>query len=159
MQICFTSYSGIGSYFCTPYTCLVFQMAPDNVPPHNRHLMGHSEFRHGSIKKIASQERLITFIFVNMIQHPRILKNKIYHLSKRVPPPFSNQDTSLVLGNVLVYFFEKKPFSRCNSRINLVFVLEYTFLELCSNAEQISQVQKIQKKLCTPLCCRSSQPL
>ena len=149
MQICFTSYSGIRSHFCTPYTCLVLQMAPDNMPPHDRHLMGHSEFLHGSIRKTAGQERqrLITFIFVDMIQYPYILKNSIYHLSKQGSPPFFDKDTSLVLGNFLVYSFKKTLCSRCNSRINLGFVLEYTFLQLCLNAKQISQVQRIQKKL------------
>ena len=128
MQICFTSYSGIRRYSCTSYTCLAFQMAPNNVPPHNRRLMGHSELLHGSIMQ--EKQRLITFIFVNVIEHPRILNNNIYRLSKRGPPPFFNQDTSLVLGNVLVYSFEeKKPCSRCNSRINLVFFLEYYFLK------------------------------
>ena len=35
--------------FCTPYTCLVFQMVPGNVLfHHNRHLMGYFEFWHGS---------------------------------------------------------------------------------------------------------------
>ena len=33
---------------------------------------------------------------------------------------------------------KKKTCSGCNSGINLVAVLEYTFLQLSSNAEQIS---------------------
>ena len=49
--------------------------------------------------------------------------------------------------------------SGCNSGINLVVVLECTFFQLCSNTEQISWVDKIQKKLCKPPCCRSNQPL
>ena len=40
---------------------------------------------------------------------------------------------------------------------NLFVVLEYTFFELHSSAEQISQVQKSQKKLCKPRC-RCNQP-
>ena len=56
----------------------------------------------------------IDFIFVNMIQHPCILKNNILHrniehLSKREPPPFFHSDTNLVLGNALVHPFEKNP--------------------------------------------------
>ena len=42
-----------------------------------------------------------------MIQRPRILKNKIDHLSKRGPPPFFHLDTNHVLGNVLVHSVEK----------------------------------------------------
>ena len=33
---------------------------------------------------------------------------------------------------------EKKPCSSCDSGIDLVVVLEYTFLQIYSNAEQIS---------------------
>ena len=59
--------------------------------------------------KITSQkrQRLIAFIFVNMIEHPGILKNDIDHLSKRGPPPFCHSDTNLVLGNVLDNSVEK----------------------------------------------------
>ena len=36
-------------FFCTPYTCLIFQMAPGIIScHHNRHLMRHFEFLHGS---------------------------------------------------------------------------------------------------------------
>ena len=139
MQICFTSYSGIRRYSCTSYTCLAFQMAPNNVPPHNRRLMGHSELLHGSIMQ--EKQRLITFIFVNMIEHPRILNNNIYRLSKRGPPPFFNQDTSLVLGNVLVYSFEKKN----HVLVVTVELIWFFFLNIISS------------KLYTPLCYCSNQ--
>ena len=139
MQICFTSYSGIRRYSCTSYTCLAFQMAPDNVPPHNRRLMGHSELLHGSIMQ--EKQRLITFIFVNMIEHPHILNNNIYRLSKRGPPPFFNQDTSLVLGNVLVYSFEKKN----HVLVVTVELIWFFFLNIISS------------KLYTPLCYCSNQ--
>ena len=139
MQICFTSYSGIRRYSCTSYTCLAFQMAPNNVPPHNRRLMGHSELLHGSIMQ--EKQRLITFIFVNMTEHPRILNNNIYRLSKRGPPPFFNQDTSLVLGNVLVYSFEKKN----HVLVVTVELIWFFFLNIISS------------KLYTPLCYCSNQ--
>ena len=42
-----------------------------------------------------------------------------------------------------VLFCRRIPRSDCNSGINLVVVLEYTFLELCLNAEQISLIEKI----------------
>ena len=139
MQICFTSYSGIRRYSCTSYTCLAFQMAPNNVPPHNRRLMGHSELLHGSIMQ--EKQRLITFIFVNMTEHPRILNNNIYRLSKRGPPPFFNQDTSLVLGSVLVYSFEKKN----HVLVVTVELIWFFFLNIISS------------KLYTPLCYCSNQ--
>ena len=37
-----------GSSFSTPYTCLIFRIAPINVLyNHNRNLMGHFKFLHG----------------------------------------------------------------------------------------------------------------
>ena len=56
-------------------------------------------------------------------------------------------------------FCWQNPCCGSNSEIDLVVVLEYTLFQLCSNTEQISQVHKIQKKLCKPPCCRSNQPL
>ena len=41
-----------------------------------------------------------------MIQHPRILKNNIDHLSKQGPPAFFHLDTSSVLSDVLVHSVE-----------------------------------------------------
>ena len=99
--------------------------------------------------KIASQERyrLIAFIFVNMIQHPGILKNNINHLSKRGPPPFFHSDTNLVRGNVLVHSVEKK------TRVLVVTgeliwllilnILSFNYIQTTNK----SQFQKIQKKL------------
>ena len=49
----------------------------------------------------------MALIVVNMIKHPRILENNIYHLRKRGPPPFFDSHTSLVLGNVLVHSAKK----------------------------------------------------
>ena len=54
-------------------------------------------------------------------------------------------------------FCWQNPCYGCNSGIDLVVVLEYTFFQLCSNTEYISQVHKIQKKLCKPPCSRSNQ--
>ena len=122
---------------------------------HNKRLMGYFEFLHGSgiiclplifqknsIDKISSKsqskQRLVTFILVNIIQQPRTLKNNIYHSSKRVPPPFFHSDTNPVFGLVLSHSFRQNPCSGCNSGIDLVVAFEYTFFQLCYNAEQIS---------------------
>ena len=85
--------------------------------------------------KSQKRQRLIAFILVNTIQYPRTLQNNIYHSNKRVPPPFFHSDTNPVFGHVLIHSFEC---SGCNSGINLVVTLEYTFFQLCSNSEQIS---------------------
>ena len=67
-----------------------------------------------------------------LIQHSRILKNKVNHSSKQGPPPFFHSDTNPVLGNVLVHSVKKKTYSGCNSAISLVLVLEYTLFQLFS---------------------------
>ena len=48
------------------------------------------------------RQRLTTFIFVNTIQNPHILRNNIDHSSKRGQPPFFHSDTSLALSHILV---------------------------------------------------------
>ena len=94
-----------------------------------------------------------------MIQYPHTLKNKVYYLKKR-----GHGDTTIFLLGYQSYtcplsgpFYWQSPCSGCNSRIDLVVVLEYTFFELCSNTKQISYVHKIQKERCKPPCCSSNQ--
>ena len=53
------------------------------------------------------RQRLIAFIFVNTIQYPRTLRNKIYHSSKQGPPPFFPLDTNPVTAYTLVHFVDK----------------------------------------------------
>ena len=74
-------------------------------------------------------QRPMAFILVNKIQYPQTLKNNIYHSNKRVPPLFF-----LIGYQSCVWPWP----SGCNSGIDLVFTLEYTFFRLCSNVEQIS---------------------
>ena len=132
-----------------PHTCLVFQMAHGKVAYHyNRHLMRHFEFLHGSrmiwlplnfSEKLHWQhlfEKLVEAEdhrchFFNRIQHPHILKNYI----KQTGP--TTIDTNPVLGHILVHALTN-PSCSCNSGINGVVVLEYTFFQICSNAEQVS---------------------
>ena len=104
--------------------------------------------------KIEKRQRLIAFTLVNAIRYPHTLKNNIYHSIKRGPPPFSHMDTNPVLGHVLVHSVDK---THVLDVIVEFVVLEYIFFQLCSNSEQISQVHKIQKKLCKQPCCLSNQ--
>ena len=53
------------------------------------------------------RERLIAFIFVNTIQHLRILKNRIDHSSEPGPPSFFHPHTKTVLGRILIHFVNK----------------------------------------------------
>ena len=88
--------------------------------------------------KSQKRQRLIAFILVDTIQYPCTLQNNIYHSNKRIPPTFFNSDTNPVCGHLLIHSFGKNPCSGCNSGTDLVVALEYTFFQLCSNAEQIS---------------------
>ena len=135
------------------YACV--QTASNNVLCHHcKHLMGYFEFLYGSdmifllliipeklhrqylVKKPEEAETDVLFL-VNTIQYPRTLKNNIHYSNKPVPPPFFYSDTNPVFGHVRSNpFVWQKPCSGCNSGIYLVFALEYTFLQLCSNVGQ-----------------------
>ena len=142
-------HSAIGSYFFTPYRCLVFQMAPGNVPPHNRHPMGHSDFFFffEYFGKITSQkrQRLIAFIFINIKQHPGILKNNIDHLSKRGPPPFFHSDTNLVLGNVLVHSVEKTHVLVLTGELIWLLFLNILFLNYVQRPNKSHRFRKFRR--------------
>ena len=141
-------------------------MAPGNVLCHNSHLMGHFKFLHGSTmtypplnisEKLHQQHlfeklretTLIAFIFVNTMQYLHILK----HSRKGSTIIFSFVYQACTWPNSSP-FCQKNSSSGCNSGIHLV--LEYTLFQLCSNAEQISEIQKIQENLCKLLCCCSN---
>ena len=110
------------------------------MPPHNSHLMGHSEFLHGSrmislplnisekLQARRDRARLVALIFVNMIQHAHTLKNSIHHLTKRRPPSFFDSETSLVLGKVLVHSVEKTHVIVVT--VELIWLLFCTILSL-----------------------------
>ena len=90
-------------------------MAPDNVPPNNRHLMGHSEFLHGlmviclplniSEKLQARRGRDSStsslLMWYNTHAFWRTTSN-IELLNKRGSPPYFHSDNNLVFGNALV---------------------------------------------------------
>ena len=54
-------------------------------------------------EKLGEAETIITFISVNKLQHPLILKNNIDYSSKMGPPPFFHSDINPVLCHVLVH--------------------------------------------------------
>ena len=84
------------------------------------------------------EAKLITFILVNTIKYPHALSEQ--HL------PFKQTGTTTIFSfryQSCVWprsdpFFWQNPCSGCNSGIDLVVALEYTFFQLCSNVEQIS---------------------
>ena len=57
--------------------------------------------------KNQKRQRLIAFIFVNMIEYPRTLKSYIYYSNKRRPPPSFHPDTSPVIGHTVVHSVDK----------------------------------------------------
>ena len=81
---------------------------------------------------------LIAFVLVNTIQYPRTLKNNIYYSNNRVPLPFFSFGYQSCVYQFCDPFFWQNPCSGCNSGIDLVVALEYTFSQLSSNAKQIS---------------------
>ena len=130
--------------FCTPYTCLVFYVAPGNVWCHHSiHLMGYFEFLRGSImtclplniseklywqhlfEKLKERDSLSSS--VNTIQHPRIQKNNIDHSSKQGSPLISHSHTKTVLGQVLVHSDDKAHVLV----VTVVAFVEYTFFQFC----------------------------
>ena len=153
VDLLYILHSGIGSYSCTPYTCLFFRWhlimchlitgiwwdilnssmvrgwsaflwifqencKLEEAETHRLHLWQcdatpmHSEQQHSTSKHRAYKQTGTTTIFSFWYQSCTW---------KRSSPSF-----------------RKKTRSCCNSGINLVAVLEYTFLQLYSNGEQIS---------------------
>ena len=71
------------------------------------------------------KQRLIPFIFVNVIQYPRTLNDNIYHSSKWEPPPFFHLDTNNWPRSGPLCW--QNSCSGCNSGTDLVAGLEYIF--------------------------------
>ena len=110
-------------------------MAPDNVPPQNRHLMGHSEFLHGSrliclplnisekLQAIRSRDSSTSSLLMWYNTHAfwRTTSN-IELLNKR-----GSSDNNLILGNALVNPVEL---------IRLLFlkILSFNFLQTLSKS-------------------------
>ena len=94
------------------------------------------------------------------MQYPRALKNNNYHSNKRVPWPFFSFRYQSCVWPRSDPFFWQNPCSGCNSGIDLVVALEYTFFQLCSNVEQISVWLTRCKRnyVKHPAGCCSNQP-
>ena len=86
----------------------------------------------------AKRDRLIVFIFVNTIQHPSILKNNVTVQANEDLHHFSFKYQICTWLRSSHPFCWQNPCSGCNSRINLVVFLEYTFFQLFWSAEQIA---------------------
>ena len=97
--------------------------------------------------KITSQkrQRLIAFIFINIMQHPGILKNNIDHLSKRGPPPFFHSDTNLVLGNVLVHSVEKTHVLVLTGELIWLLFLNILFLNYVQRPNKSHRFRKFRR--------------
>ena len=109
------------------------------------------------LQKARRGRESLPFSLLIRLQYLRFLINNIYHSNKREPRLFFHLDTN-TWSHPCPYCWQN-PCSGCNSGTDLVVVLEYIFFQLCCDTEQISQVHKIQKKLCKSQCCRSNQPL
>ena len=60
-----------------------------------------------SLRKARRGRDSYTFILVNTIQHPRTLKNNIYHSNKWLPPSCFHSYTNRVFGHVMIHSFDK----------------------------------------------------
>ena len=102
--------------------CFLYGTYGNVLCRYNRHLMTHFEFLHDSeiiclplniiekvywqhlFEKLGEAETIITFISVNTLQHPLILRNNIDYWSKMMePPPFFHLDISPAPCHVLVH--------------------------------------------------------
>ena len=102
--------------------------------------------------KSQKRQRLIAFIFVDTMQYPRTLNNSIYHSNKREPLPF------FIWIPILVHSVDKTHFLVVAVELIWLLFLNF-FFQLFSKTKQISQVHKIQKKLCKSHYCASKLPL
>ena len=120
---------------------------------HNKRMMGYFEFLYGSgiicipliILETLHWQHHFEKLEEAETHHPCLLNTIQYNthtpcrtastIQTNVPPRFFHSDTNPVFGHVLIHSFEC---SGCNSGIDLVGALEYTFFQLCSNVEQIS---------------------
>ena len=57
--------------------------------------------------KNLKRQRLITFIFVNMMHYPCTLKSNIYHSNNRGPPPIFHPDTNPVIRHALIHSVDR----------------------------------------------------
>ena len=91
------------SSFCTPYTCLVSQVAPiaEIVWSISNFYMARDDLpSFGYFKKIALST---SFRKARKGRNQELLNNNKHHPRKRGLPPFFHSDTNLVLGQFLVH--------------------------------------------------------
>ena len=146
---------GIGSSFRASYTCHVFQMASRSVLCHyNRHLMGHFEFIYCCLPLSISEkshwqhvfEKLrdsLIAIFVNMIQHPCILKNKIDLSSKLGLPSFFHSHNKPALGRLLLQYVDKTLVLVVTVEFIWLLLLNILYFNFFQTPSKSFKVQKI----------------
>ena len=132
------------------------QIAPGNVLyHHNKHLMGYFESLHGSRiicfpLNISEKNVLATSLRKTRRDRVSLSSPLLIRYSTHIPWRITSTNQTneshhhfFISKPILTWphfgpFFWQNPCSGCNSGIDLVVVLEYTFLQLCFNTEQIS---------------------
>ena len=87
---------------------------------------------------------LITFIFVNMMQHPCILMNNVKHSSKQDEHHFFIQ---IPINNLAAFrsILSRKPMSCCNGGINLVIILKYSFSKFVQTPKKYLRFRRFRR--------------
>ena len=136
------------------YACV--QISSNNILcHHNKRLMGYFEFLYGSVIICLPLNIPEKLHWQHLFEKPEETGIHRLYLSWYDAIPMRPEEQHLPfkqMGTTTTFsfgyqscvwprsgsFFWQNPCSGCNSGIDLVFSLEYTFFQLCSNAEQIS---------------------
>ena len=115
------------------YAC-VQNGSNDVLCHHNKRLMGYFQFLHGSgiiclLLNIPEKSH-----WQHLLEKPEEAETHLPFKQTGTTTIF-HSDTNPVFGHILIHSFEC---SGCNTGINFVVILEYTFFQLCSNSGQIS---------------------
>ena len=124
------------------YACV--QIAPNNVfCHHNKHLMGYLKFLHGSriiCLLLNIPEKLHWQHILEKPEEAETHRHEEQHLPFKQTKTttiflFRYQSSTCPRSDPLCW---RNPCFGCNSGIDLVVLLEYTFFQLCSNTKDIS---------------------
>ena len=116
---------------------------------HNRHMTGHYEFLHGE-DDLPSFEYFRKITLTTSLRKARrgrkpsslLMRYNIHSFWRTTVTDQANGTTTIFSFGYLsctwprsAPFCRQNPSSGCNSGINLVVAFEYTFVQICSNAE------------------------